>query len=176
MCAWRLVRRVVDMAPFAPMKLKHSFRLLVALATLNTLGLLALVTWRFSASRRDGDGQDSKNFYASLPPSELSLRFARPELYDGLDDFARFNALKEILSRRLLRRRMHVDKVRRVLGHPDLSTTAEGLSGITIGQAFDWHYDKLFATSLTIHFGADERVTKIRWMFEHPHESQSREL
>lgn len=158
------------------MKLKRAFRLLVALTALNTVGLLALVTWRVKDSRHADTGQDLRAFYASLPPSELSLRFAHPELYDGLDDFARPNALEEILRRRLLRRGMHVDAVRHVLGHADLSITAEGSTGIRSGQSFDWHYDRLFSSGLSVHFGADARVAKIRWLFEHPHESRSREL
>jgi hypothetical protein len=157
-------------------KLKRSFKLLVTLTALNTIGLLALVTWRVAESRHATTGQDLRAFYASLPPSELSLRFARPELYDGLDDFARPNALEEILRRRLLRRGMHVEAVRHVLGHADLSVTAEGSTGIRVGEAFDWHYDRLFASGLTVHFGADERVAKIQWVFEHPHQSRSREL
>ena len=158
------------------MKLKRTFRLLVALTVLNTVGLLALVTWRVADSQRVASGHDLRAFYASLSPSELSVRFARPELFDGLDDFARPNALEEILSRRLLRRGMHMDEVRQVLGHADLSITPEGARGFRIGEAFDWHYDRLFASGLVVHFGADERVAKIRWLFEHPHESRSREL
>jgi hypothetical protein len=90
---------------------------------------------------------DTRAFYASLSPSELSLRFTRPEIYDGLDDFARPNALEEILNRRLLSRGMHVDAVRHVLGHADLSITAEGRSDIMLGQPFAWHYDGLFSSS-----------------------------
>lgn len=118
---------------------------------------------------------DTRAFYSSLSPSDLSLRFVRPDLYDGLDDFARPNALQEILNRRLLTRGMHMDAVRQVLGHPDSSLTAEGSDGIRIGQAFEWHYNRLPASGLVVHFGADERVTNIRWAFEHPHESRSRE-
>lgn len=158
------------------MKLKRLFRLLVALTAINAVGLLALVAWRVAESRRDTAGQDLQALYASLSPTELSLHFARPELYDGQDDFARPNALEEIFRRKLLRRGMHRDAVRRVLGHADLSITAEGSTGIRIGQSFEWHYDRLFASGLIVHFGADERVAKILWVFEHPHESWSREL
>jgi hypothetical protein len=83
----------------------------------------------------------------ALPPHELSMRFTHPELYEGRDDFARQNALAEMLGRKILRRGMSADDVRYLLGTPDRCWVRgeedEAGDGFRIGEPFVWQYERL---------------------------------
>lgn len=151
------------------MRTKRILLLLVAVTLLNSIGVLSLLglrlwdsRWRASSTRFS----DLAALYSSMDATEVSTRFVRPDLFESRDAFARPNALNQILERGMVKPGMHVDGVRRVLGEPDKSITSEGTEGITLGKPYDWHYENLPASGLIVFFTADERVSRIRWIFD----------
>ena len=107
------------------------------------------------------DPTDLKSIYDSLSLEDLSMRFTHPELYEGRDDFAKPNALQELLSRGAIKRGMTTDQVARVLGSPDRSSHRSG-------EPFHWTYEGLFTNVLTIEFDGDAKTTRISWPDFHP--------
>jgi len=159
------------------MRTKRIVSILVALTLLNTVSVLLLLGLRLWDHRERTNttySSDLAALYATMNTTELSTRFAQPDLFDGRDDFARPNALNEILKRGLVKRGMGVEAIRRVLGHPDRAVNSEGLEGHTLGKPFDWYYDNLPASGLMVCFTADERVSRIRWIFDDAPDGVSR--
>ena len=121
---------------------------------------IAVVLWSgASCSKPPENISDVRSLYDSLPVFELSMRFAHPELYRGRDDFARMNALQEILDRGVVARGMSKDHVRRILGTPD---DAEGCSG----KPARWSYGALGPSGLSIDYDDRDTVVRILWHFD----------
>ncbi len=102
----------------------------------------------------------------AFPPHELSMRFTHPELYEGRDDFARPNALLEMLRRGILHRGQTLEEVTRLLGWPDsISDPRDGDPDLSVGTAgLPWigHYDRLESAGFHIEFEGDwrERIAR----------------
>ena len=100
--------------------------------------------------------------YESMSVWELSTRFAHPELYEGRDDFARQNALSEILERGIVKRGMTAREIQSILGRPHHTTSQKK------GQSYQWSYSQLGPSGLVVDFDEDGVATKILWHFDRP--------
>ena len=118
------------------------------------------------------DPSDLFTLYPSLSVEELSMRFTHPELYEGREDFARQNALQEILDRGIVRKGMTVQEVQTILGRPHYHQVGEGNQmlhgGVRVGESFAWSYSQLGPSELRIEFDSNGEVSRIIWHFDKP--------
>ena len=131
----------------------------------NFAGMLPLIA---AAAHLSGCGSNPAPSSEALPIHELSMRFTHPELYEGRDDFARPNALHEMLSRKVLCRGMSADEIHGLLGWPEEFHQ----EGVEEPQFFDridepsfWVYERLDG-GFEIEFEREEKVTKFTWYHE----------